>query len=81
MIEITDERKAINRRRTEKLRIKKGNAGRLDTRTLKSLYLLACDAPDLKSLYALRSCREAQALSRSHYSKFIILLDRLMESL
>ncbi len=78
---ITEERKALNRKRTERLRIKKSNVSRLDNTNLKSLYLLACDAPDLKSLYALRSCRETRKLSKPHYSKFIILLDRLMESL
>lgn len=61
--------------------MKKNNATRLQTTTLDALSLKACKAPDYKSLYALQSARETKHLDKQNYSKFIRLLDRLMESL
>lgn len=81
MLTITEERRNQNVRRTKRVKMKKNNTTRLQTTTLDSLYLLACKAPDLKSLYALRSSRETRHLDKQNYSKFIILLDRLMESI
>jgi hypothetical protein len=81
MLTLTKERKVQNARRAKKIRMKKSNATRLQTTTLDKLFLLACKAPDLKSLYALRQTREAKHLDKPNYSKFIRLLDRLMESI
>lgn len=61
--------------------VKKCNITRLQNNTIESLYVLACKAPDLKSLYALRRCRETKILTPQNYSKFVRVLDRLMESL
>lgn len=77
---LTEERKALNVRRTKRIKMKKNNATRLQNTTLDALYILICKAPDLKSLYALRRCRETKHLDKPSYSKFIRVLDRLMES-
>lgn len=61
--------------------VKKANETRVQNQALDGLYLLACKAPDIRSLYVLRSCRETKVLTRQNYFKFILLLDRLMESL
>jgi hypothetical protein len=77
----TEKRRKINARRVKIVTNKKNLATRLQIKVLDGLYLLACKAPDLKSLYVLRSSRETKVLTRQNYSKFIVLLDRLMESL
>ncbi len=81
MLTLTTERKDENAKQAKKIRTKRCNATRLQTTTLDKLYLLACKAPDLKSLYALRSARETKHLDKHNYSKFIRFLDRLMESI
>lgn len=81
MIIITEDQKKLNAKHAKTSMEKKCKVTKLQTKCLNRLYILACKAPDLKSLYALRSCRETKILSRQNYSKFIILVDRLMESL
>lgn len=77
----TQKRKKLYAKRVRAAIKKKHNATRLQTTTLDKLYLLACKAPDLKSLYALRTCVKSRILTRQNYSKFTILIDRLMETL
>ncbi|HEC65154.1 MAG TPA: hypothetical protein ENI23_07670 [bacterium] len=78
---ISPERKAKNARRAKAIRMKKNNATRLQTTTLDKLFVLACRAPELKSLYALRQSRESKRLTKPNYSIFIRTLDRLIEGL
>jgi len=78
--EPTVKRRKLNLKRKKANTAKLSMATRVQTKTLDKLYLLACNAPDMRSLYALRDCRETKVLSKQNYSKFIRLLDRLMES-
>lgn len=81
ILEMNQRKSGVGKKRREGIRIKKSNETRRQNQTLDCLYLLACKAPDLESLYVLRASRETKVLTRINYAKFILLLDRLMESL
>lgn len=81
VVAISKKQKMKNAAFAKAKRMKASNDTRLQTTTLNDLYVQACKAPEMRVLYSLRRCKQTKVLTPRNYSKFIILLDRLMESL
>jgi hypothetical protein len=80
ILEITADRKRINKEKKNKEIANKKAYTILQRETLDKLYALACRAVELKTLYSIRRHPLTKKLSQKSYLDFIRVVDRLMES-